>query len=167
MQLSWCNWRVALSRSVIRWGGTSGMPRSLWHAFSKSLVAISIFNCNLVQCQLGNWFGHAVNCSLFQSGYVSRSRLSFHLCSGSQHVSPFLISLSYCHMALDCVKCWPICEIVAFAARTLWSRRFPHCVVMLLKLWLFRDFVLPRWCVPYQSYGWYNAIIFSIRFNSS
>ena len=25
-------------------------------------------------------------------------------------------------LALDCVKCWPICEIVAFAARTLWSR---------------------------------------------
>ena len=42
MQLSWCSWRVALSRSVTRWGGTSGMPRSFWHAFSRSLVAVSI-----------------------------------------------------------------------------------------------------------------------------
>ena len=42
MQLGWCSCRVALSRSVIRWGGTSGMPRSFWHAFSKSLVAVSI-----------------------------------------------------------------------------------------------------------------------------
>ena len=34
--------RVALSRSVIRWGGTSGMPWSFWHAFSKSLLAVAI-----------------------------------------------------------------------------------------------------------------------------
>ena len=137
MQLSWCNWRVALSRSVIRWGGTSGMPhlpepvafrrvygtwdllvyhvtiaapypggidprlavyarswdghytttrrdrlgRNFWDApelmarfFSKFGGSLNFFTCNLAQCQLGNWFGHAVKRSLFHSGYVGRGR---------------------------------------------------------------------------------------------
>ena len=59
--------------------------------------------------------------------WVLFPRLSFHLSSGSQHVSPFWfhfpIATWQCHCwHLDCVKCWPICEIVAVAARTLWSR---------------------------------------------
>ena len=37
MQLSCCIVKV-----IDPLGGTSGMPRSFWHAFSKSLVAVSI-----------------------------------------------------------------------------------------------------------------------------
>ena len=62
-----CNWvRVALSRSVIPWGGTSGMPRSFWHAFSKSLVAVSI--SSPVQCQL------AIDLAMWCSAACSRER---------------------------------------------------------------------------------------------
>ena len=41
-KLNWGSWRMAVSRSVILWGGTSGISRSFWHALSRSLVAASI-----------------------------------------------------------------------------------------------------------------------------
>ena len=50
MQLNRRIWRIAASRSVILWDGTSGIPRSFWHALSSSLVATTPYQSSSHSC---------------------------------------------------------------------------------------------------------------------
>ena len=97
---------------MIRWSG-SGMPLSFWHAFSKSLVAVSIYSP--VTWHNVSWaIDLAMRCSTAYSISDMSAGLAVPKQKGEGEANQRVVRVARCNRPVMGLPCWPLVFFVFF-----------------------------------------------------